>query len=34
VETAMDMIVEWSVAYLTGGDIKSVMESQIASFLK
>ena len=34
VETAMEMIVEWSVAYLTGGDVNAVMESQISAFLK
>lgn len=34
VETAMDKIVEWSVAYLSGGDITTVMESQISSFIE
>ncbi len=34
VETTLDKIVEWSVVYLTGGDIKEVMESQIAAFVK
>ncbi|NEX02327.1 CDP-glucose 4,6-dehydratase [Pseudobutyrivibrio sp. NOR37] len=33
VETTMEKIVEWSVAYLTGGDVGAVMDKQIGEFL-
>ncbi|WP_405376671.1 CDP-glucose 4,6-dehydratase [Pseudobutyrivibrio sp.] len=33
VETTMEKIVEWSVAYLTGGDVGEVMDKQIGEFL-
>ncbi len=33
VETTMEKIVEWSVAYLTGGDVGAVMDKQIKEFL-
>ena len=32
VETTMEKIVEWSVAYLTGGDVGGVMDKQIGEF--
>ena len=34
VETTMEKIVEWSVAYLQGEDVGAVMDKQIAEFLK
>lgn len=33
VETTMEKIVEWSVAYLAGGDVGAVMDKQIGEFL-
>ncbi len=33
VETTMEKIVEWSVAYLQGQDVGAVMDKQIESFL-
>ena len=33
VETTMEKIVEWSVAYLNGGDVAKCMERQIEEFL-
>ena len=33
VETTMEKIVEWSVAYLIGGDVGEVMDKQIGEFL-
>ena len=33
VETTMEKIVEWSVAYLTGGDVGEVMDKQIGEFI-
>ena len=33
VETTMEKIVEWSVAYLTGGNVGEVMDKQIGEFL-
>ena len=33
VETTMEKIVEWSVAYLTGGDVGEVMDRQIGEFI-
>lgn len=34
VATAMDKIVEWSVAYLNGEDVEAIMDSQIEEYLK
>lgn len=33
VETAMEKIVEWSVAYMNGGDVAEVMDRQIGEYL-
>jgi CDP-glucose 4,6-dehydratase len=33
VETTMEKIVEWSVAYLTGVNVSDVMDKQIKEFL-